>query len=76
MYARSENGKVIIKVSSLYIKQDDIDGKTLYKVKASGEGRRSPITVKTFEEEYEALMFLSRVGRKFHNNVLDGGDIE
>lgn len=58
MFVRSENKKVIIDAKSIYIKKIELEDGEVFKVKALGLTRKTPITLKTFKTEDEALKFL------------------
>lgn len=61
MIVRSENGKVIIKAEAVYVKRVEFDDGTVsFKVKAVGSSRRSPITLKSFDAEADALNYMDR----------------
>lgn len=61
MFVRSENKKVIIRAESIYVKRVELDEGVFYKVKASGLSRRTPITLKTFDQEDEALSYMDGI---------------
>lgn len=61
MFVRSENKRVIIRAESIYVKQVDVEDKVFYKVKAMGIARPTPITLKTFSTEDEALGYMDNI---------------
>lgn len=61
MFVRSENKKVIIDAKSIYIKKIELEDGEVFKVKALGLTRKTPITLKTYKTEDEALKFLDQI---------------
>lgn len=61
MFVRSENKKVIIDAKSIYVKKIELEDGGVFKVKALGLTRKTPITLATFKTEDEALGYMDNI---------------